>query len=66
MLALTTDAEDALGGVAMFTPPVALASDGELPVWFVAGRKNVPDHIRVEFHKPSTLFEGLNGSVVMT
>ena len=43
MLALTTEAEVVLGGVDMFTPPVALASNGELPDWVVPGRKKVPE-----------------------
>ena len=81
MLAFTNDVDVVLGGVDI-VPPVALASDGELPdcevvlggveialpgavpVGLVAlirsgelpdcvvpGRKNVPDHSRVEFHK---------------
>ena len=50
MLALTSDVDVVLGGVDIVLP-VALVRDGELPDCVVPGRKNVPPHIRVEFHK---------------
>ena len=57
MLPLTTELEVVLGGVDMALPgavPVGLVAfirSGELPDCVVPGRKNVPDHSRVEFHK---------------
>jgi hypothetical protein len=56
MLALTNDVDVVLGGVEI-VPPVALASDGELPDCVVPGRKKVPPHIRVEFHKARFQFQ---------
>ncbi len=57
MLPLTTDCDVVLGGVEMALPGavpvglVALIKSGELPDCVVPGRKKVPDHSRVEFHK---------------
>jgi hypothetical protein len=49
MLALTNEVDVVLGGVDIELP-VAFVRVGELPDCVVPGRKNVPPHIRVEFH----------------
>lgn len=62
MLPFTTDCDVVLGGVDIALPgevPVALVAlikSGELPDWLVPGRKKVPDHSRVEFHRAKFQF----------
>lgn len=62
MLPFTTDEDVVLGGVDMALPGdvpvglVALIRSGELPDWVVPGRKKVPDHSRVEFHRAKFQF----------